>query len=190
MPRIPGFGLFVLMTAFSAGAGYTQTLPSAPVPYGALRNPSPSVPNVLIPAVPEGAVTVDVYGRDYEGEKSAAEHRYDNGVLAGLSSRAAVAGALEGGWVVTDVTGRGLVALQLRDGAAAEGAWRSLETGSGYNRSGLIDRIVTTGDSLSIDYRGAAKGYRLDLQRETPRIWRGILTDSSGGKTPVTMTAQ
>lgn len=167
-----------------------QTLPSNPVPYQSIRGNAPTVPNTTTPSVPEGAVTVDVYSRDYEGEKSASEHQYDNRVLSGHVSRNARAGALEGGWVVTNATGQGLVALQLRGGASPEGAWRSLENTAAYNRSGLVERIVTGTDTLRIDYKGAGKTYQLDLQKETDRRWKGILTDSSGGRTAVTMTAQ
>ncbi|MFT4090137.1 MAG: hypothetical protein QM645_05355 [Asticcacaulis sp.] len=167
-----------------------QTLPSAPVPYQSIRGTSPNVPNTTTPAVPEGAVTVDVYSRNYEGEKSASEVQYDTRVQTGHTSRNARAGTLEGGWVVTDATGRGLVALQLRDGAAAEGAWRSLENTAAYNRSGLVERIVTGNGTLRIDYKGSGKTYQLDLQKETDRRWKGTLTDSAGLRTAVTMTAQ
>jgi len=169
-----------------------QTLPAAPVPYHSLsksRTP-PAVMNVTVPAVPQGAVTVDLYGRDYEGEKSTSESQYDTRVQTGLASRAARSGTLEGGWVVTDVTGQGLVALQLRGGAKVEGAWRSLENTNAYNRSGLIERIVSGDNSLRIDYAGGGKTYQLDLQKESDRRWQGVLSDSTGGKTPVTMTAQ
>lgn len=139
------------------------------------------------------SVTVDAYARDYEGQKTGAEMRYDSSIRSGLLARQSRAGDLEGNWLVSSLTGDKLVSLALRGGGTqVDGAWRSLQGGVGLNRSGLIESAMQTDDRLTLDYQsGSARGrYRLDLRREPDGRWRGQMIDPEGAATPVVMQAQ
>lgn len=139
------------------------------------------------------SVNVDAYARDYEGQKTGSEVRYDSGIRSGLLARQSRAGDLEGNWLVSSLTGDKLVSLALRGGGTqVDGAWRSLQGGVGLNRSGLIDSASQTDDRLTLDYQsGSAKGrYRLDLRREPDGRWRGQMIDPEGAATPVVMQSQ
>lgn len=175
------------------------SLPVTPSPTPA-DAPTLSVPEAVrkpvdTPAAPRNlaAVTVDAYARDYEGQKTGAEMRYDSSIRSGLLARQSRAGDLEGNWLVSSLTGDKLVSLALRGGGAqVDGAWRSLQGGVGLNRSGLIESAMQTDDRLTLDYQsGSSRGrYRLDLRREPDGRWRGQMIDPAGTATPVVMQAQ
>ncbi|WP_172961169.1 hypothetical protein [Asticcacaulis excentricus] len=175
------------------------SLPVTPSPTPA-DAPTLSVPEAVrqpgeAPAAPRNlaAVTVDAYARDYEGQKTGAEMRYDSSIRSGLLARQSRAGDLEGNWLVSSLTGDKLVSLALRGGGAqVDGAWRSLQGGVGLNRSGLIESAMQTDDRLTLDYQsGSSRGrYRLDLRREPDGRWRGQMIDPAGTATPVVMQAQ
>lgn len=175
------------------------SLPVTPSPTPA-DAPTLSVPEAVrqpvdTPTAPRNlaAVTVDAYARDYEGQKTGAEMRYDSSIRSGLLARQSRAGDLEGNWLVSSLTGDKLVSLALRGGGAqVDGAWRSLQGGVGLNRSGLIESAMQTDDRLTLDYQsGSSRGrYRLDLRREPDGRWRGQMIDPAGTATPVVMQAQ
>ncbi|MFP1130531.1 hypothetical protein [Asticcacaulis sp. W401b] len=175
------------------------SLPVTPSPTPA-DAPTLSVPEAVrkpvdTPAAPRNlaAVTVDAYARDYEGQKTGAEMRYDSSIRSGLLARQSRAGDLEGNWLVSSLTGDKLVSLALRGGGAqVDGAWRSLQGGVGLNRSGLIESAMQADDRLTLDYQsGSSRGrYRLDLRREPDGRWRGQMIDPAGTATPVVMQAQ
>ncbi|MDC7682618.1 hypothetical protein PQU92_04985 [Asticcacaulis sp. BYS171W] len=160
-----------------------QDVPPVPV-----KEVAPVKDKVLV------AVKVDAYGRDYEGQQTGSETRYDSGIRAGLASRQSQMSALEGNWMVSSLTGDRLVSLALRGAGAQklEGAWRSLQGGVGMNRSGFVSDVVQAEDRLMIDYQAAsAKGqFRLDLRKEPDGRWRGQMIDPNGAATPVVMSAQ
>ncbi|MCA1934385.1 MAG: hypothetical protein LDL37_02960 [Asticcacaulis sp.] len=175
------------------------SLPVTPSPTPA-DAPTLSVPEAVrqpveAPTAPRNlaAVTVDAYARDYEGQKTGAEMRYDSSIRSGLLARQSRAGDLEGNWLVSSLTGDKLVSLALRGGGAqVDGAWRSLQGGVGLNRSGLIESAMQADDRLTLDYQsGSSRGrYRLDLRREPDGRWRGQMIDPAGTATPVVMQAQ
>ncbi|WP_298327124.1 hypothetical protein [Asticcacaulis sp.] len=177
----------------------TASLPVTPPPTPT-NAPTLSVPEAVrqpveTPAAPRNlaSVTVDAYARDYEGQKTGAEMRYDSSIRSGLLARQSRAGDLEGNWLVSSLTGDKLVSLALRGGGAqVDGAWRSLQGGVGLNRSGLIESAMQTDDRLTLDYQsGSSRGrYRLDLRREPDGRWRGQMIDPAGTATPVVMQAQ
>lgn len=176
--------------AHSTSVTPPQTFTPAPIRAEALPRtetpPRTEAPKSL------ASVTVDAYARDYEGQKTGAEIRYDSGIRSGLVARQSKAGDLEGNWLITSLSGERLVSLALRGGGAQiDGAWRSLQGGMGLNRSGLIDNASQSEDRLTLDYRGADKGrYRIDLRREPDGRWRGQIIDPAGAATPVVMQSQ
>lgn len=178
-----------------AAASLPVVPPPAPTDVPTLSLPEVARKPADTPAAPRNlaAVTVDSYARDYEGQKTGAEMRYDSSIRSGLLARQSRAGDLEGNWLVSSLTGDNLLSLALRGGGAqVDGAWRSLQGGVGLNRSGLIESAMQSDDRLTLDYQsGSSRGrYRLDLRREPDGRWRGQMIDPAGTATPVVMQAQ
>ncbi|ESQ85736.1 hypothetical protein AEAC466_00765 [Asticcacaulis sp. AC466] len=197
----------ILSAALMAPA---QDLPDGPQPYQAPAAQAPqNVPQnspILSPSVTNGdvappatarsggAISVDAYRRDYEGPKDSRELSYDSGLLSAYVNKEKQIGNMEGSWVVTTLDGRKLVGLELRSdnlvSGRLEGAWRSMLAGFGMNNSGFISDINMTGRDFEINYfaGGARSPTILHFTKGVDGRWGGYMLDTTGHKTPVTLT--
>ncbi len=108
-------------------------------------------------------VKVEAYVRSYEYTPTDAEAAYEQGVAAAEIRTDQSAGPLDGGWRVSDASGRTLFDLVLTDAGvgAIEGGWRG---GSGSGGA------VSDGQTLTLEGGGS-----IALERNRAG-WRGQLT--------------
>lgn len=151
-----------------------QSLPSGPVPYGALGGGRPAAPSsggsVDRPDLPARGMGADAWTERVRGRYQAAQSRR---------------GALDGAWTVSSAEGTALLVLQLSDqaGAALEGAWRAAAgrtAGTGLldgerTADGAVLRLETSGGPAVLTLRGEGEG------------WSGEMT-AAGEATAVRLT--
>lgn len=117
--------------------------------------------------------------------------KLDDSIMDAYHAKEQSVGSMEGSWRLSDLTGKPLLQIELRapktPGGDIEGAWRSLVTKLGINRSGFIAHVTQTGDNMEINYfvGHARSPVILHLQRVSDVVWQGDMLDVDGARTPV-----
>lgn len=142
--------------------------PAAPVPYA---------PQIVPPRAPTPYRPSASQSYTYEG--------YDDRLRSSFASAQGLLGTLDGGWVLTDASGRRLFAFQLVDKGSSdglvEGVWRDLRRTPTPTSSGLIGTIQRIGGQLTMSFAASRGGFTtLTLNRGIDGSWGGRLSEPAG----------
>lgn len=145
-----------------------DALPAAPVPY---------TPQIVPPRAPAPYRSGASQSYTYDG--------YDDRLRSSFASAQGLLGTLDGGWVLSDVSGRRLFAFQLVDKGASdgmvEGVWRDLRRTPTPTSSGLIGTIHRIGGKLTMSFAASPGGFTtLTLDRSIDGSWGGRISEPSG----------
>ncbi|MCC7266651.1 MAG: hypothetical protein IT546_04830, partial [Caulobacteraceae bacterium] len=145
-----------------------DSLPAAPVPY---------TPGIVPPRAPAPYRPSASQSYTYEG--------YDDRLRSSFASAQGLLGALDGGWTLTDASGRRLFAFQLVDKGASdgliEGVWRDLRRTPTPASSGLIGTIHRIGGQLTMSFAASRGGFTtLTRARSIDGSWGGRLSEPAG----------
>ncbi|MCC7267570.1 MAG: hypothetical protein IT546_09565, partial [Caulobacteraceae bacterium] len=110
---------------------------------------------------------------------------YDDRLRSSFASAQGLLGALDGGWTLTDASGRRLFAFQLVDKGASdgliEGVWRDLRRTPTPASSGLIGTIHRIGGQLTMSFAASRGGFTtVTLGRSIDGSWGGRLSEPAG----------
>lgn len=145
-----------------------DALPAAPVPYA---------PQIVPPRAPAPYRPSASQSYTYDG--------YDDRLRSSFASAQGLLGALDGGWVLSDASGRRLFAFQLVDKGSSdgvvEGVWRDLRRTPTPTSSGLIGTIHRIGGQLTMSFAATRGGFTtLTLDRSIDGSWGGRISEPSG----------